>query len=95
MEAAVRIAAQQYLNDAEYSYRELGLYLPRGVGVTVKVEDPGEDAVLVGEDGEGEDWVLVVRRVSGTLTRQTPPELVLRAGRPACRPAGLSHSVAK
>jgi hypothetical protein len=79
-EAAMRIAAQQYLNDAEYSYRELSFYLPGGVGVTVTVRDPGADAVSVGEDGKGKDRVLVVRRVLGTLTRQTPPELVLRAG---------------
>jgi hypothetical protein len=80
MEAAVGAAGVQYLNHAEYVYRELGLYLPGGVEVTVKVEDPGEDAVLVGEDGVGEDRVLVVRRASGMLTRQTPPELVVRAG---------------
>ena len=78
--AAARIAAHHYLDDAEYSYRKLGLYLRGGVGVTMRVRDPGEDAVSVGEDGEGEDRVLMVRRVSGTLTRQTPPELVLRAG---------------
>ena len=80
VEAAVAMAAHHYLNHAEYSYRELSLYLPGGVEVTVKVEDPGEDAVLVSEDGVGEDRVLVVRRASGILTRRTPPELVLRAG---------------
>jgi hypothetical protein len=80
MEAVVRIAAHQYLDDAEYSYRELGLYLPDGVEVTVKVKDPGKDAVLVAEERVGEDRVLVVRRASGMLTRQPPPELVLRAG---------------
>jgi hypothetical protein len=80
VEAAVGIAAVQYLNNAEYSYRELGLYLPGGVEVAVKVEDPGEDAVLVGEGGIGEDRVLVFRRASGMLTQETPPELVLRAG---------------
>jgi hypothetical protein len=82
MEAAVRNAAQQYLNDAEYSsYRELGLYLQGGVEVTVKVKNPGQDAVLVGEEGVGGDRVLVFRRVSGSLRGQTPPKLVLRAGR--------------
>ncbi len=80
LESAVGIAAQQYLNHAEYSYSELGLYLPDGVEVTVKVEDPGEDAVLVGEEGVGEERVLVVRRAKGVLTRPTPPELVLRVG---------------
>jgi hypothetical protein len=80
VEAAVRIAAQQYLDDAEYTYRELGLYLPGGVEVTVRVKDPGKDAVRVDECGEGQDRVLVVRPVKGTLTRQTPPELVIRAG---------------
>lgn len=80
VEAAVRIAAHQYLDHAEYSYRKLGLYLRGGVEVTVRVRDPGEDAVLVGENGVGEDRVLVVRLASGTLTLQTPPELVLRAG---------------
>jgi hypothetical protein len=80
VESAVSIAAQQYLNHAEYSYRELGLYLPDGVKVTVTVEDPGEDAVLVGEEGLGEERVLVVRRAKGAPRRQTPPELVLRAG---------------
>jgi hypothetical protein len=78
MEAAVQIAAVQYLNEADYSYRELGLYLPGGV--TVKVKDRRGDAVLVGEEGVGEDRVLVFRRASGMLTGQTPPELVLRAG---------------
>jgi hypothetical protein len=80
VEAAVAIGAQQYLNHAEYSYRKLGLYLPDGVEVSVTVEDPGEDAILVGEEGVGEERVLVVRRAKGALTRQTPPELVLRAG---------------
>jgi hypothetical protein len=80
MEGAVGVGAVQYLNHAEYSYRELGLYLAGGVEVTVKVEDPGEDAVLVDEEGVGEDRVLVVRRALGVLTKQTPPELVLRAG---------------
>lgn len=79
-EAAVEIAAGQYLNDAEYFYRELVLYLPGGVDVTVKVEDPGEDAVLLRADGVGEGQVLVFRRASGMLTQQTPPELVIRAG---------------
>jgi hypothetical protein len=80
VETAVAIAAQQYLNHAEYSYRKLGLYLPGGVGVSVKVEDPGADAVLVAEQGVGEERVLVVRRAKGAPRRQTPPELVLRAG---------------
>jgi hypothetical protein len=80
VESAVAIAAQQYLNHAEYSYRELDLYLPAGVKVTVTVDDPGEDAVLVGEEGVGEERVLVVRRAKGAPRRQTPPELVLRAG---------------
>ena len=80
VEAAVRIAAQQYLDDAEYSYSELGLYLPGGVAVTVTVEDPGEDAVLVGEEGVGEERVLVVRRAKGAARGGTPPELVLRPG---------------
>jgi hypothetical protein len=80
LESAVAIAAQQYLSHAEYSYRKLGLYLPDGVEVSVTVEDPGEDAVLVGEEGVGEERVLVVRRAKGAPRRQTPPELVLRAG---------------
>jgi hypothetical protein len=80
MEAAVRMAAQQYLNDAEYLYHELGLYLPGGVEVTIRVGDPGEDAVRVVGGGEGEDRVLVACRVKGTLTGRTPPEVVLRAG---------------
>jgi hypothetical protein len=80
VEAAVGTAAVHYLNDAEYSYRTLGLYLPGGVEVTVNVEDPGEDAVLVGEEGVGEERVLVVRRAKGAPRRRTPPELVLRAG---------------
>ena len=46
----------------------------------MKVEDPGEDAVLIGEEGVGEERVLVVRRAKGALQRQTPPELVIRAG---------------
>jgi hypothetical protein len=80
MEAAVAMAANQYLDHAEYSYRKLGLYLPDGVEVTVTVEDPGEDAVLVREEGVGEDRVLVVRRAKGAARGRTPPELVLRAG---------------
>ena len=70
----------QYLNQAEYAYRELELYLPMGVKVAMKVEDPGEDAVLISEEGVGEERALVVRRAKGALTRQNPPELVLRAG---------------
>jgi hypothetical protein len=80
VEAAVGTAAVHYLNDAEYCYRKLGLYLPEGVEVTVKVEDPGDDAVLVGEEGVGEERVLVVRRAKGAPRKETPPELVLRAG---------------
>ena len=100
MEAAVQIAAHQYLNHDEYSYREMGLYLQGGVAVTVRVKDPGKNAidpgkgaVLVDKVGEGEDRLLVVRRAYSTLTRQTPPELVLRAGQLPCRPAGLTHGI--
>ena len=60
----MQIAAHQYLNDDEYSYCELGMYLAGGVEVTVKVRDPGKDAVLVDTVGEGEHRVLVVRRVA-------------------------------
>jgi hypothetical protein len=91
VESAVAIAAQQYLSHGEYSYRELGLYLPDGVEVSVKVEDPGEDAVLVGEEGVGEERVLVVRRAKGALRRQTPPELVLRAGQLHAAQLGCGH----
>jgi hypothetical protein len=106
MEAAVAVAAQQYLNDAEYSYHKSGLrlYLRGGVKVPVQVKDPGKDAFVVGEEVVGEDRILVFRRASGmltgqtpaarvrrrrrrrsspvqgTLTGQTPPELVVRAG---------------
>jgi hypothetical protein len=80
VEAAVAMAAHHYLNHAEYSYRKLGLYLPDGVEVTVTVDDPGEDAVLVREEGVGEERVLVVRRAKGAARGRTPPELVLRAG---------------
>jgi hypothetical protein len=68
VEAAVAIAAHHYLSHADYSYRKLGLYLPDGIEVTVTVEDPGEDAVLV------------VRRAKGAARGRTAPELVLRAG---------------
>src|SRR5262249_46360629 len=105
MEAAVTIAAHQYLNDDEYDhYENLNLHLPGGVAVSVRVENPGVDAVHGGGCGVGEDRVLVFRRaagmltgqtpaarvrrrrrrrsspVNGTLTGQTPPELVVRAG---------------
>jgi hypothetical protein len=80
VESAVAMATHHYLGHAEYSYRKLDLYLPDGVEVTVTVEDPGEDAVLVGEEGVGEERVLVVRRAKGAARGQTPPELVLRAG---------------
>jgi hypothetical protein len=85
VEAAVQIAAHQYLDHDEYAYCELDLYLSQGVGVTVRVKDPGKDAkvgaVLVDKVGEGDDRVFMVRRACGTLTqRRTPPELVLRAG---------------
>ena len=84
VEAAVAVAAHHYLDDDDFSYRELGLYLSGGVDVTMNVEDPGADAVLICDAGEGEDRVLVFRRASGMLTHpppgQTPPELVVRAG---------------
>jgi hypothetical protein len=80
MEAAVAMAAHHYLGHAEYSYRKLALYLPDGVEVTVTVDDPGEDAVLLREEGVGEERVLVVRRAKGAARGRTPPELVLRAG---------------
>src|SRR5262249_35831182 len=80
VESAVATAAQQYLDHADYYYRELSLYLPGGVDVSVRVVDPGEDAVLVAEEGVGEERVLVVRRAKGALRRHTPPVLVVRAG---------------
>jgi hypothetical protein len=80
VEAAVAMAAHHYLGHAEYAYRKLDLYLPDGVEVTVTVDDPGEDAVLVREEGVGEERVLVVRRAKGAASGRTPPELVLRAG---------------
>jgi len=87
MEAAVALAAHHYLDDAEYSYHESGLYLylAGGVEISVQVQNPGADAVLVCAEGVGEDRVLVVRRALGMLTQQpppgqTPPELVVRVG---------------
>jgi hypothetical protein len=82
MEAAVTIAAHQYLNDDEYPYYEnLNLHLPGGVAVSVRVENPGADAVHVGGCGVGDDRVLVFRRASGMLTGQTPAARVRRTRR--------------
>jgi hypothetical protein len=77
---AIRLGAHQYLDDEEYSYRQLDLSLPGGATVSIQAEDPGGDAVGVEAVGRGGNEVLVVRRLGGLLgTQQAPPEVVLRA----------------
>lgn len=70
--AALRQAAHQFLDDAEYNYRGLRLYLRGGASVALRTADPGADAVGV---GVGE--VITARRLGGG--RPAAPELVLRA----------------
>jgi len=75
---AIRHAAHQYLDDADYSYRGLQLYLRGGGAVALRTADPGADAVGV-RTAAGEE-VISARRLGGVLRgRAAPPELVLRA----------------
>lgn len=76
---AIRTGAHQYLDDDEYSYRRLHLWMQGGPTVSVRADDPGGDAVGVESVGEGSDEVVVVRRLGGVLWGQPAvPELVLR-----------------
>jgi hypothetical protein len=76
---AVRLGVHQYLDDADYAYRGLGLHLPGGLALRVGAEDPGGDAVGVETAGPGGE-VVVLRRLGGVLAgRAAPPGLVMRA----------------
>lgn len=76
---AIRTGAHQFLDDDEYSYRRLHLCLQGGPTVSVLADDPGGDAVGVESVGEGNDEVVVVRRLGGVLSGwPAVPELVLR-----------------
>jgi hypothetical protein len=76
---AIRTGAHQYLDDEDYSYSRLQLCLQGGPAVDVWSDDPGGDAVGVEALGEGQEEVVVVRRLGGILSGQPAvPELVLR-----------------
>ena len=71
----------QYLDDADYTYRGLRLHLRAGLSLRVRADDPGGDAVGVEAAGQGGEEVLVLRRLRGVLSGKPPAaEVVVRSG---------------
>ncbi|MFO0928888.1 MAG: hypothetical protein U0736_18020 [Gemmataceae bacterium] len=77
---AIRLGAHQYLDDEDYSYRQLDLSMAGGATVSVEADDPGGDAVGVEVLGDRGEEVVVVRRLGGVLQGyQAAPEVIFRA----------------
>jgi hypothetical protein len=77
---------QHYLDDEQYSYGRLEIFLSDRSRIAVDVEEPERDAIVISisaaSTDEPEDKVVVVKRIAQSKPgRPSPPELICRLPR--------------